>query len=169
VTTDRSSTYLIALNPDIIRLRWDMDEMKSTNISMLWGDVDILEDPLSEIPTVPAASGITPATVTRDADAVDVDGESDKFETDEEELETLGGAVCEDLEDLEGDFIRVATEALLRDMSMIGSRGSKPTQEIIAKPSKVGNKKALMPRFKPLQRPKAHLRLSLIGRSLLSL
>ncbi|KAH0701923.1 hypothetical protein KY285_016201 [Solanum tuberosum] len=76
--------------------------------------------------------------VSRDAAAVDENGESDTPEIDEEELVAREDEVHEDLEDLKGDLLRVAIEASLRDTSMIGSSVSKPTKEIVAQPSRVG-------------------------------
>jgi len=87
---------------------------------------------------MPVVSRIPLATVTEDAVATDKDDESDTPEMDEEELGAHDEVVFEDLEDLEGDLVRVATEASLHDTSMIDSSGSHPTEEVVAKTSTAG-------------------------------
>uniref|UniRef100_M1DND7 Polyprotein protein n=1 Tax=Solanum tuberosum TaxID=4113 RepID=M1DND7_SOLTU len=100
----------------------------------------IPEDPVFEMLIVLASSQIPPTNVTEDVAVVDEDGESDMPEMDEEELGTHEKAYYEDLEDLEGDFLWVATEASLHSMPIVGSRGCKPTKEIVAPPSIAGDK-----------------------------
>uniref|UniRef100_M1DX64 Uncharacterized protein n=1 Tax=Solanum tuberosum TaxID=4113 RepID=M1DX64_SOLTU len=111
-------------------------------------------DLLSEIPL---------ATVTEDAAAVDEGGESDTPEIDEEELVTRENEVYEDLKDLKGDLLQVAIEASLRDTSMIGSSVSKPTEEIVAQPSRVGVEQGTDAQVKATQRPRVQLKLSRHG------
>uniref|UniRef100_M1DU50 Uncharacterized protein n=1 Tax=Solanum tuberosum TaxID=4113 RepID=M1DU50_SOLTU len=57
-----------------------MDELKSIDISMLWGSVDIPKDPSAQMPIVLAASKIPPATMTIDATTVDEDSGSQPTE-----------------------------------------------------------------------------------------
>uniref|UniRef100_M1DCY7 Polyprotein protein n=1 Tax=Solanum tuberosum TaxID=4113 RepID=M1DCY7_SOLTU len=78
-------------------------------------------------PTPPTPAVEPSAIVPGDAAAADEDGDSDTPETDEE-----------DLEDLEGDMLQMAMEASLCDTSMISSSRSKPTEEVISQPSRVG-------------------------------
>uniref|UniRef100_M1E1A6 Uncharacterized protein n=1 Tax=Solanum tuberosum TaxID=4113 RepID=M1E1A6_SOLTU len=99
---------------------------------------DVPEDPSSQYPMVSADSEIPPATVIRDSTVADEDGESNTLEVDEKDLLDQEIYVYEDLEDLEGDISWVATEASLCDTSMIGSSGSKPTDEVVTQPSGVG-------------------------------
>uniref|UniRef100_M1DTR8 Integrase core domain containing protein n=1 Tax=Solanum tuberosum TaxID=4113 RepID=M1DTR8_SOLTU len=74
-----------------------------------------------------AISEIPPTTVTGDSALANDGEESDARETDEEELVTQEEVVYEDLEDLEGDVVQVATEASLWDTSMISPSGLQPT------------------------------------------
>ncbi|XP_049368424.1 uncharacterized protein LOC125833323 [Solanum verrucosum] len=137
--TDHNFADLTTLKDDITCLRQDVDELKSIDISMLWGGVDIPKDPSSEMPIIPDVSEIPLASVTGDATAFDKDGESDTPETDDEEIEACEDAVYEDLEDLEGDCLQVSMEALVHDTLIVGSSESKPTEGIVAQPSRVGD------------------------------
>jgi len=57
-----------ALKVDIVGLRHDVNELKSTDILMLGGNVDILEGPSLEMPAI---SKIPPTTLIGDAVVAD--------------------------------------------------------------------------------------------------
>lgn len=57
----RSSTYVTTLKADITGLRRDVYELKSIDISMRWGNIDILQDPST---TMLAIHEIPLATMT---------------------------------------------------------------------------------------------------------
>ncbi|KAH0672685.1 hypothetical protein KY284_023772 [Solanum tuberosum] len=135
-TIDCSSIDVTFLKVYIIGLHRDVDELKSTYILILWGGVDILEDPISEIPRFNVISEIPLTTMTGDATEADEDSESDIPEMGTKELETREKAVYQDLENLDGYLLWEVTKASLRDMSMISSIGSKPMKDIVAQPSR---------------------------------
>ncbi|XP_010324924.1 uncharacterized protein [Solanum lycopersicum] len=64
----------------------DVDEVKSTDISMLWGAVDIPEEPNSNMPTILTISHILTNIVTKDVNVIDEDGKCNTPEIDEEDL-----------------------------------------------------------------------------------
>ncbi|KAH0679229.1 hypothetical protein KY284_020314 [Solanum tuberosum] len=86
---------------DVSGLRRDVDELKSTDLSMFFGTVDFSEVPSLEIPTI---SEIPLATAIRD-----------------------DTTVYDELEDLERAMVQMATEASLQYTSMIGSNGAHRT------------------------------------------
>lgn len=75
-----------ALKVDITSLHQDVDEVKSTDISMLWGAVDIPEEPNSNMPTILTISHILTNIVTKDVNVIDEDGKCNTPEIDEEDL-----------------------------------------------------------------------------------
>ncbi|XP_049391510.1 uncharacterized protein LOC125855902 [Solanum stenotomum] len=81
-------------------------DVRASRVEFLWGGVDIAENPSSKMPTIPATTGVA---------TVDEDGESDIPETNEEELEACEDVVYKDLEDLESEFLWVATKASIHD------------------------------------------------------
>ncbi|XP_049399749.1 uncharacterized protein LOC125863794 [Solanum stenotomum] len=93
-----TSKDVTALKADIVELQRDVDELKSTNLSMLFGTIEIHEVPSADFPAI---SEIPPATTTRDVamDEVDVGSEA---ETNEEEMGIRDATTYDDLEDLEG-------------------------------------------------------------------
>uniref|UniRef100_M1DEM3 Polyprotein protein n=1 Tax=Solanum tuberosum TaxID=4113 RepID=M1DEM3_SOLTU len=104
----------------------------------MWGGVDVPEDPSFELTLIPTDLEIPPTAVTGDVAAPDEDGESDTLETDEKDLVSHEIDMYEDLDDLEGDMLWVVMKASLCDTSMINSSGSKPIEEVVAHPSRVG-------------------------------
>nr|AAV31172.1 polyprotein protein, identical [Solanum tuberosum] len=90
------STTLTTLKADIVGMRKDVDELKSTDLSMLFGIVEILDIPSTD---VPPSSEIPPATTIGDVAMETVDAEFE-IETDEEELGVREEAVYNDLADL---------------------------------------------------------------------
>ncbi|XP_049348196.1 uncharacterized protein LOC125812767 [Solanum verrucosum] len=96
-TSNPSSADVTALKTAITGFLHDVDELKSTNILMLWGNVYVPDDPSADMSAI---SEIPPAIVTRHAVTVDDDRESDTLETDEEQLEARDEVVFEDIKDL---------------------------------------------------------------------
>lgn len=119
--SDHKATDLIAMRVDIVGLRCDMEELKSLDICMFYGWVDILESSSSNVLDVSKI----PLTIMIGDVALVVDGyKSDASEADEKDLVTREEAVYKELKDLKGDLVQLATEASLRDISMIGPIGS---------------------------------------------
>ncbi|WMV13737.1 hypothetical protein MTR67_007122 [Solanum verrucosum] len=116
VESDCQATDLRTLRADIVRLRCDMDDLKSTDISMLLGNMDIPKGPSSEMPVI---SEILPASVTGHAVIADDSDETDALKTDEEDFRDHEEAVFDDLEDLKGNLVQADKEASFRDISMI--------------------------------------------------
>jgi len=75
--------------------------------------------------------------VTKDIVVADDGDASDTLGTDKEELAALEDALYKDLEDLEGEIVRMFTETWLRDTSMIGSNGTQPTKVVDVQPTSV--------------------------------
>ncbi|KAK4736861.1 hypothetical protein R3W88_000558 [Solanum pinnatisectum] len=112
-----ASDILTALKVDIIRLRNHMDELKSTNLSMLFGTVEIPDVPSVDVPT---SSDVHPAATIGDVDR-DYATDESKADTDEEELGVRDATMYDDPEDLEGSMVQKTIEASLRDSEMVGS------------------------------------------------
>ncbi|WMV09283.1 hypothetical protein MTR67_002668 [Solanum verrucosum] len=77
---------------------------------------------------MPAVPEIPLTTLIGDVITFDDDREIDTPVTYRKKLEALEDAMFKVIEDLEGDFVQVATKASLYDTSMIGSSGSQPTE-----------------------------------------
>lgn len=107
-----SSVNLTALKANNTGLRKDVDELKSTDITSLWDNVDSPENRVIEFlsATVTGDDG-TIIVVEPIIDVEDADSQIDE--------EALG--VTEDA------IVQVATVEFLCDTSMIGSSGPKPT------------------------------------------
>ncbi|KAH0636134.1 hypothetical protein KY290_036563 [Solanum tuberosum] len=98
-------------------LHRDVDEFKSTDISMLSAGVDIPEATISEFPSIDkieqmghANSEIPPVVVSGYAADPDIP------ETHEEDLVDCEIDVYEDLEELEGDMLQFSTKASLHEI-----------------------------------------------------
>ncbi|KAK4724132.1 hypothetical protein R3W88_026911 [Solanum pinnatisectum] len=115
------SEDLIALKAGIVGLRLDVDELKSTDLSMPFGIVTRPEVPSTDFSN---SFEIPPVTTIGYIARDDVDVESEA-ETNEKELGVRDAAVYNDLVDLEGAMVQTALEASLRDTSMVGSNGAK--------------------------------------------
>lgn len=72
------------------------------------------------------------AALTVDYVVANNDGDSNTTKTSEEDLEAHDEAMFEDSEDLEVDLVRMDTNSLLCDTSIIGSNGYQITKDISA-------------------------------------
>ncbi|XP_049391656.1 uncharacterized protein LOC125856140 [Solanum stenotomum] len=95
------SATVTTLKADIIGMRKDVDELKSTDLSMLFSTVEIPNIPSTD---VPPSSEIPPATTTGDVAMVTVDAEFEA-EIDEKEHGVREEAMYNDLADFEGAMI----------------------------------------------------------------
>ncbi|KAK4709721.1 hypothetical protein R3W88_004234 [Solanum pinnatisectum] len=112
------------LKADIIELRKDVDQLKSTDMSMLFGTVEILDMPSADIP----ACSDVPLATTVDETRVDDAPAELEAETDEEHLGVREETIYYDLVDLEGAMFETARKASLQDTSMEGFSGAKDTE-----------------------------------------
>ncbi|XP_049389335.1 uncharacterized protein LOC125853655 [Solanum stenotomum] len=119
----QQSANVTTLRADVTGLRCKIAELKSIDISMLFGTVDVPEGPSSE---VPAIFEVPSATATGDVVLADKGDELDTSETDEEDLGICEVVVYDYLEDLEGAKVQTTMEASLQDISMIGPSGVQP-------------------------------------------
>nr|ABI34396.1 polyprotein protein, putative [Solanum tuberosum] len=101
------SATVTTLKADIIGMRKDVDELKSTDLSMLFSTVEIPDISSTD---VPPSSEIPPATTTGDVAMVTVDAEFEA-EIDEKELGVRDEAMYNDLADFEGAMIYEAKDA----------------------------------------------------------
>ncbi|KAG5605650.1 hypothetical protein H5410_027142 [Solanum commersonii] len=120
-----ASNEVTTLKADIIGLRKDVDQLKSTIFTSLFGMVEIVDDPSADIL---ACSNVSPATTIGDEVRDDVATVEFKAKTDEEHLGVREEAVYEDLLDLEGAMYETNRQASLRDTSMVGSSGAKDAE-----------------------------------------
>ncbi|XP_049399732.1 uncharacterized protein LOC125863766 [Solanum stenotomum] len=98
------TTEVTTLKADVFKLRKDVDHLRSTDFTSLFGMVEIPAD--SSVET-PACSEVPPAT-TGDDTRADVDVVESEAEIDEEQLEVRYKIVCEDLVDLKGAMFKTA-------------------------------------------------------------
>ncbi|KAK4709910.1 hypothetical protein R3W88_004423 [Solanum pinnatisectum] len=119
-----ATDVVTALKADIVGLRKDMDKLKSIDLSMLFSTVEILDVPSTDISVCSEMPLTTTGDETRANDVV-VESEA---ETDEEQLDVHEETVYDDMADLEGAMVHTVVQASLRDVSMLGSSGSKDTE-----------------------------------------
>ncbi|KAK4733654.1 hypothetical protein R3W88_007915 [Solanum pinnatisectum] len=113
-----------ALKTDITELRKDVDYLKSTDMSMLFGTMEILDMPSVDIPI---CSDVPPATTEDETKTDDAVADS-KAEMDEEQFDVREEAVYNDLIDLEGAMFETMRHASLQDTSMMGFSGAKDAE-----------------------------------------
>ncbi|KAK4716314.1 hypothetical protein R3W88_014652 [Solanum pinnatisectum] len=110
-----------ALKADLVGLHKDVDELMSTDLSMLFGSVNI-PDVLSS--DIPACSEVPPATTGKEVRADD-SVTKPEAKTNVEQLGVTDEGVYDDLPYLDGAMVPIAVQASSRDVSMVGSSGAK--------------------------------------------
>ncbi|KAK4737281.1 hypothetical protein R3W88_000978 [Solanum pinnatisectum] len=116
-----ASMDVTTLKAHIIGMRRYVDELKSTNLSMLFGTVHLHE---LWSTYVPASSEIPQATMTRDVSRDEAATKSEA-KTNDEALGVREAVTYDDFEDLKGAMVQTTIEESLRDTSMVGSNGAK--------------------------------------------
>ncbi|XP_049345419.1 uncharacterized protein LOC125809930 [Solanum verrucosum] len=96
------SATMIAPKAYVACMRRDVDELKSTNLSILIGTVEIPEVQSFDIPT---SSEVRLATTTGDVARANDENAESKAKTDEEELGVHDSTVYDDLVGLEGAMV----------------------------------------------------------------
>jgi len=96
----------------IVKLRKDVDQMKSTYMSMIFGTVDI--------PDMPADMEVPLATIGEEVRAEGVVAAESEVETDKEQLSVDEEATYEGLTGVEEAMVQSAVQTSLRDTTLAG-------------------------------------------------
>jgi len=115
----RATHEVTVLKAAIAELRRDVDQLKSTNMSMIFGTVEIPDDLDIDIP---ACSDVPPATTGDEVRADDAAAESEA-ETDDDQLGVQEETVFEGLTEVDEAMVH-AVQTSLRDTFMAGSRAA---------------------------------------------
>ncbi|KAG5620196.1 hypothetical protein H5410_005414 [Solanum commersonii] len=105
----------------IAELRKDVDQLKSTDMSLIFGTIEIFDDPSIDIPT----HSEEPPTTTRDDIRDDIVVVELETETDEEQFGVQEETVYKGLFDIEEAMVHSVVQTSLRDTSMVSSSGAK--------------------------------------------
>lgn len=104
---DHQLNYVMAFKASITGLQRDLEKVKSTNISILWINIEIPQGVTSNMST---KSQILLTLVTGDASLVDYGNDSGTPDKNKEELAAPEDALYGVFEDLEGEMACMVTE-----------------------------------------------------------
>ncbi|KAG5619763.1 hypothetical protein H5410_004981 [Solanum commersonii] len=106
---------------DVVELRMDVDHLKSTYFTSLFGMVEIPNDSSIDI----LAYFEVPLDTTEDDIRADVAAAESEAETYEEQLGVHEETIYESLTDLEEVMVHAAVQTSLKDTTMVSSSGAK--------------------------------------------